>query len=68
MESGRFRSVEEVLLTALKSSLPHLETTSDSPLSLPAGSDLVAAMQASPYKEICLEPGRPQLPVRDIAL
>jgi hypothetical protein len=31
------------------------------------GAELVAAMQASPYKEIDLEPGRDRMPVRDIA-
>ena len=30
------------------------------------GADLVAAMQASPYKEIDLEPARDRLPVRDV--
>ena len=32
------------------------------------GSDLVAAMQASPYKEISLEPERPRMPVREVRL
>ena len=32
------------------------------------GADLVAAMQASPYKEICLEPERPRMPVREARL
>jgi putative addiction module CopG family antidote len=32
------------------------------------GSALVAAMQASPYKDIDLEPKRPHLPVHDITL
>ena len=30
------------------------------------GADLVAAMQASPYKEISLEPERVRMPVREI--
>ena len=34
----------------------------------PTGADLVAAMQASPYKEIDLEPLRDRLPVRDPSL
>lgn len=35
---------------------------------LPAmGAELVAAMQASPFKEICLEPGSERAPVRDVA-
>lgn len=32
------------------------------------GADLVAAMQASPYKEIGLEPERPRMPVREVRL
>jgi hypothetical protein len=32
-----------------------------------SGADLVAAMQASPYKEIALEPRRGHMPVRDVA-
>ena len=34
---------------------------------IPTGADLVAAMQASPYREINLEPARDRPPVRDIA-
>jgi hypothetical protein len=34
---------------------------------LPTGADLVAAMQASPYRDVNLEPARDRLPVRDIA-
>ena len=34
---------------------------------LPTGADLIAAMQASPYREVNLEPARDRLPVRDIA-
>ena len=30
------------------------------------GADLVAVMQASPYREISLEPARGPLPVRDV--
>ena len=32
------------------------------------GADLIQAMQASPHKEVDIEPTRPHLPVRDIAL
>ena len=32
----------------------------------PSGADLVAAMQASPYKEISLEPARDRTTVRDV--
>jgi len=33
---------------------------------LPRAADLIAAMQASPYKEIDLESVRNRLPVRDV--
>ena len=33
-----------------------------------SGADLIAAMQASPYKEIDLEPERLRMPVRDVIL
>jgi hypothetical protein len=68
MEIGGFRSVEDVLLQALKSSAPTAEK--DGGLSdgapTPTGADLVAAMQASPYKEIGLDPIRRRAPVRDV--
>ena len=64
MESGAFRNVEEVLMQALRSA-PLAVRFSD--LSNRTGAALVAAMQASPYKELDLEPSRPHLPVRDIA-
>ena len=58
MESGAFRSVEEALMQALKSApLPGP--------SFPTGAELIAVMQASPYKEIDLEQSRPHLAVRD---
>lgn len=31
------------------------------------GTDLIAAMQASPYRETDIEPTRDPLPVRDVA-
>jgi hypothetical protein len=30
------------------------------------GADLIAAMQASPYREIEIEPARHRMPVRDV--
>jgi hypothetical protein len=65
MEDGSFRSVEEVLIQALKSSFP---TKKKAITPGRTGSDLIAAMQRSPYKEIELEPARPHMPVRDVAL
>ena len=66
MESGRFQSAEDVLLEALKSASPAAESSGDAPTR--TGADLVAAMQASPYKEISLEPARGPLPVRDVTI
>ena len=34
----------------------------------PTGQALIAAMQASPYREIDLEPTREAMPVRDVSL
>jgi hypothetical protein len=38
------------------------------PRDLRTGADLVAALQASPYRDINIEPERYRLPVRDVAL
>jgi len=64
MKSGAFQDVEDVLIQALKSapSAGEEDFASDK-----TGAELVAAMQASPYREISLEPGRDRMPVRDIA-
>jgi hypothetical protein len=69
MQLGAFPTVEDALLQALKSSpLPSglaYAVSNGSPG--PTGADLVAAMQASPYREITLEPARDRMPVRDVA-
>lgn len=57
LKSGAFTDAEDVILHALRSSEPGNST----------GADLVAAMQASPYRETDLEPTRHRLPVRDTA-
>ncbi len=69
MKSGGFHSVEDALMQALKSSGLAPEQGAGLSTGRPAstGADLVAAMQASPYKEINLEPTRDRLPVRDVA-
>jgi hypothetical protein len=69
MQLGAFRSVEDALLQALKySPLPsRLASAVSNGSPGPTGADLVAAMQASPYKEITFEPIRCRLPVRDVA-
>jgi hypothetical protein len=60
MKCGGFQNVEDALMDALTSSPP--------PEELRTGSDLIAAMQASPYREISLEPARYCLPVRDVSI
>ena len=62
LRSGAFESVEDVLLQALQSSQtpPKNETRT--------GAYLVVPMQASPFKDIDLEPARDSMPVRDITL
>ena len=57
LQSGVFSSAEDVILHALRSSEPEHQT----------GAALVAAMQASPCREIDIEPSRHRLPVRDVA-
>jgi hypothetical protein len=68
MKTGAFPTVEDALMQALKSSpLPAEQNACVSNgAPAPTGADLVAAMQASPYKDIDLEPTRDRLPVRDI--
>jgi hypothetical protein len=64
MESGGFQSAEDVLMEALRSAPQPAELRGDA--STRTGADLVAAMQASPCKEISLEPARGPLPVRNV--
>ena len=65
MQLGAFATVEDALLQALKSApLPSGQGAAVAPG--PTGADLVAAMQASPYKDIPLEPSRRPMPVRDV--
>ncbi|MHB8303543.1 MAG: hypothetical protein ACYDC6_12000 [Acidobacteriaceae bacterium] len=69
MQLGAFLTVEDALLQALKSSPSPSGRggAGSNGTPGPTGADLVAAMQASPYKEIALEPARNRLPVRDVA-
>jgi hypothetical protein len=64
MKSGVFQSVEDVLMQALKSAPQAAELSGEA--AMHTGADLVAAMQASPYREIDLEPARARLPVRGV--
>jgi hypothetical protein len=66
MKTGAFQSVEDVLLQALNSPL---FAAHPSPEAITrTGADLVAAMQASPHKDIEIEPARTYLPVRGVGL
>jgi Arc/MetJ-type ribon-helix-helix transcriptional regulator len=66
MKSGAFHNVEDVLMQALKASpAPEKDAGRSDEKSPAMGSELVEAMQASPFKEIALEPGRERMPVRD---
>ena len=44
------------------------EAQPDLPRENRTGADLIAALQASPYREIDIEPERYRLPARDVAL
>jgi hypothetical protein len=58
MKSGAFSSPEDLILHALRSSKPGGQT----------GAALIAAMQASPHKDIEIEPSRGPAPARDVSL
>ena len=69
MKSGEFQDVEDVLIQALKSAAYSMEGAKERHEEANrTGADLVAAMQASPYKEIDLTASRHRLPVRDASL
>jgi hypothetical protein len=57
MKSGGFHNVEDALLQALRTS-PPVEEPSDEKRT---GADLIAALQASPYRELDIEPPRVRL-------
>jgi len=67
MLSGAFQDVEDVLIQALRSSpLPDKALVGQSEeRNFAMGTELVAAMQASPFKEISLHLGSERTPVRD---
>jgi hypothetical protein len=62
MKSGAFEDIEDVLMQALKCS----PDPTKKEYALRTGADLVAAMQASPYREIDIQPTRDCMPVRDV--
>ena len=67
MKTGAFKNVEDVLMEALRASPPSGEKDAgpSEVRSSAMGVELVEAMQASPFREIVLEPGRERMPVRD---
>jgi hypothetical protein len=67
MKRGAFQNAEDALMQALTSSpLPTEEGAVKTPETSRTGADLIAAIQASPYREISIEPARYRLPVRDV--
>ena len=67
MKSGGFHSVEEVLLAALKTPIPIALQAGKAP-EVRTGAELIAALQASPYREVDIEPARYRVPVRNVSL
>jgi hypothetical protein len=66
MRSGRFLDVEDALMQALETS-PVTDRTPATAAKNRTGADLIAAMQASPYRDIEIEPARYRMPVREVA-
>jgi hypothetical protein len=68
MKSGGFQNVEDALLQALKA-LPPVEERAGASHDKRTGADLIEALQASPYRELDIEPPRLRLTtVRDVVL
>lgn len=68
MKSGGFHNIEDALLQALKTS-PPVGESSGTLREKRTGADLIAALQASPDRELDIEPPRVRLTaVRDVAL
>ncbi len=68
MKSGGFHDVEDALLQALKTSPPVAEP-SGTLHDKRTGADLIAALQASPYRELDIEPPKVRLTTaRDVPL
>ena len=60
LRSGSFEDVEDVLMQALRGTvIPAVRENR-------TGADLVAAMQACPFKDIDLEPKKITMPTRDV--
>ena len=73
IQSGQFHDVDELLTKALdalfeKEAERGRELDAPSAQGTHSGAVLVEAMQASPYRDIDLQPQRDRLPVRDTVL
>jgi hypothetical protein len=66
MKIGGFRNVEDALMQALETS-PMAQAKPVTEAKNGTGADLIAAMQASPYREIEIEPARYRMPVREVS-
>jgi hypothetical protein len=68
MKIGGFQNVDDVLMQALKSSptTAGKDAGFSDETAAATGADLVAAMQAPPYKEIDSESTRGRIPVRNV--
>jgi hypothetical protein len=64
MQMGGFHNVEDALMHALETS-PLTSAKSATATNKRTGADLIAAMQASPHRDIEIEPARYRMPVRD---
>ena len=65
MKLGGFHNIEDALMQALETS-PVSDANRATSAERRTGADLIAAMQASPYREIEIEPTRYRMPVRDV--
>lgn len=67
MKSGEFQDVEDALLQALKAS--PMVAESGASRDKRTGADLIEALQASPYRDLDIEPAKVRLTsVRDVVL
>ncbi len=66
VRTSRFTSADEAMQEAV--SLLEEQESGNAACNGATGAELVTAMQASPFKDIDLEPSRPHLPVRNVTL
>ena len=75
IQSGKYHDLDELLTKALdaldeRAAPMSLEGRSEQPPDQRTGADLIAALQASPYRELEIEPPRyrESIPVRNVVL